>query len=375
MSSARLTIIATICLAFCGVLPVYAEDQEEVAQGSWINLFDKETLFGWTVFGDGRWRVEGGNILCDNGTNGWLATNSAFQDFELELKFRGEGNGTAGITCRAPFEGNPYENDAPVITLAPTLLDGKWHTVTLRALGENMEGKIDDTAIAEELTSREPLGHIGILYHHSHRDKGYVRLEVSDVRLRPLRLRSLFNGKDLTGWNIIPGHKSEFKVVDGALNIKNGNGQIETADVFKNFLLQIDIISNGDKLNSGVFFRTPPDVFWKGLESQIRNQWEGDDRTKPVDFGTGGLYGVQEARKVVSSDREWFTKTIVVNGNHFAVWVNGYLVSDFFDTRPPALDADGKNGYVKEAGTINLQGHDPTTDLSFKNIWIQQYPD
>jgi hypothetical protein len=78
---------------------------------------------------------------------------------------------------------------------------------------------------------------------------------------------------------------------------------------------------------------------------------------------------------VVSSDREWFTKTIVVNGNHFAVWVNGYLVSDFFDTRPPALDADGKNGYVKEAGTINLQGHDPTTDLSFKNIWIQQYPD
>ena len=36
-------------------------------------------------------------------------------------------------------------------------------------------------------------------------------------------------------------------------------------------------------------------------------------------------------------------------------------------------DRDGKRGYVPEAGTIHLQGHDPTTDLSFKNIQIQEY--
>ena len=77
---------------------------------------------------------------------------------------------------------------------------------------------------------------------------------------------------------------------------------------------------------------------------------------------------------VVSSDREWFKKTVIANGNHIAVWINGYQVSDFYDTRPVHAEADGKNGYVPDAGTINLQGHDPTTNLSFKNINIQTYP-
>jgi hypothetical protein len=126
-------------------------------------------------------------------------------------------------------------------------------------------------------------------------------------------------------------------------------------------------------LNSGVFFRTPPGVFWKGYESQVRNQWQGDDRSKPVDFGTGGNYGNQPARRVVPSDHEWFTKTIVCDGNHAAVWIDGYQVSDYLDLRAVSDNADGKAGYVSAAGTINLQGHDPTTDLSFKNILIQDY--
>ena len=56
-----------------------------------------------------------------------------------------------------------------------------------------------------------------------------------------------------------------------------------------------------------------------------------------------------------------------------AVWVNGYQVSDFTDTRPVSPDANGKAGYVPGPGTIHLQGHDKTTDLSFRNIVIQEY--
>ena len=47
------------------------------------------------------------------------------------------------------------------------------------------------------------------------------------------------------------------------------------------------------------FFGKKPGEFWNGYECQIRNQWEGKDRTKPVDIGTGGLYFRQPARKVV----------------------------------------------------------------------------
>jgi len=218
-------------------------------------------------------------------------------------------------------------------------------------------------------------GHIGIQYHRYHGGgRRGPKVEVSEVKLRPLTLKPIFNGKDLDGWNIIPGHQSEFKVVDGAINITNGNGQIETAGLYKDFVLQLDIISNGDHLNSGVFFRGPAGVFWKGYESQVRNEWVKDDRTRPVDFGTGGLYGDQEARKVVSTDYEWFQKTIICEGNHFAMWIDGYQACDYFDTRPVVDNGDGKNGFVPQAGTIHLQGHDPTTDLSFKNIVLQEYP-
>jgi hypothetical protein len=125
-------------------------------------------------------------------------------------------------------------------------------------------------------------------------------------------------------------------------------------------------------LNSGVFFRCLPGEFWSGYEAQIRNQWEGNDRTKPVDYGTGGIYNHQPARKVVSSDHEWFTMTIIAQGKHMAVWVNGYQTADFTDNRPP--DKSGRKGSMVEKGAISLQGHDPSTDLSFRHIRIAEVP-
>jgi hypothetical protein len=132
------------------------------------------------------------------------------------------------------------------------------------------------------------------------------------------------------------------------------------------------VFSNGKHLNSGVFFRCLPGKKWSGYEAQIRNQWEGDDRTKPVDFGTGGIYRRQPARKVVSSDKEWFTMTIAANGKHLAVWVNGYQTADFTDTRKPNVSA--REGSKVDKGPISLQGHDATTDLSFRNIRIAALP-
>ncbi len=115
-----------------------------------------------------------------------------------------------------------------------------------------------------------------------------------------------------------------------------------------------------------------PGQFWSGYESQIRNQWRGDDRSRPVDYGTGGIYNLQPARRVVSSDNQWFTKTIIARGNHIAVWVNGYQVSDFTDTRP--VNKSGRRGTKLDKGPISFQGHDPTTDLSFRNIRIAELP-
>ena len=100
--------------------------------------------------------------------------------------------------------------------------------------------------------------------------------------------------------------------------------------------------------------------------------WEGDDRTKPVDCGTGGLYNRQPTRRVVSSDREWFTATIVAQGKHIATWVNGLQCTDYVDDKPPASTA--RKGSFLGKGCVSVQGHDPTTDLSFRSIRLAELP-
>ena len=70
----------------------------------------------------------------------------------------------------------------------------------------------------------------------------------------------------------------------------------------------------------------------------------------------------------MADDLEWFSKTIIADGPHMAVWVNGYQVSDWIDSRPP--DPNPRRGLRLEPGTIMIQGHDPTTNLSFRNIRI-----
>ncbi len=344
----------------------------EVAEGQWINLFDGESTFGWTDFGDVNWEVVEGVLTADKGAGGWLATTSQFANFELRATVRLTHPGTAGIVVRGGLEGHPSENGSGVITLSNDEKEGDWQTIHVKAIGDSVEATVDGNAV--ETGATRARGYIGIQYHHYHSNRRDTTVEVKEVKLRPLSLTPLFNGENLDGWNIIPDRASKFEVIDGAINIKDGNGQIETAGTYRDFILQLDVISNGEHLNSGVFFRGPVGVFWKGYESQVRNQWMRDDRSRPVDFGTGGLYGVQPTRKVVSTDHEWFSKTVVAEGNHFAVWINGYQVSDVWDTRPVNTSDDGKNGFVPIAGTIHLQGHDPTTDLSFKNIHLQEYP-
>jgi Domain of Unknown Function (DUF1080) len=78
------------------------------------------------------------------------------------------------------------------------------------------------------------------------------------------------------------------------------------------------------------------------------------------------VYRRQPARKVVSDDFQWFHKTIVASGPHLATWVNGYQIADWIDTRPP--HDNPRNGMKLGKGTIIIQGHDPTTDLSFRNL-------
>ena len=103
-----------------------------------------------------------------------------------------------------------------------------------------------------------------------------------------------------------------------------------------------------------------------GYESQIHNGLKDGDPEQPADFGTGAIFRRQPARRIVARDREWFTQTLIATGPHFATWVNGYQVCDWTDSRPP--HENPRNGLRLDGGTLILQGHDPSTDLLFRNL-------
>jgi hypothetical protein len=193
-----------------------------------------------------------------------------------------------------------------------------------------------------------------------------------NIRLRPIELWPIWES-NLSNLGTERAEQSRFELKkNGELHLTNGPGQIETKEEFANFALQLECKVDGDGLNSGIFFRALRDARWAGYESQINNAFVGDDRTKPKDFGTGGIYRRQPARRIVANDDEWFFKTIVADGPHMAVWVNGYQVSDWTDTRPAKENA--REGLRLKPGVIAIQGHDPTTNFWFRNFLVAELP-
>ena len=338
----RLTLLLAL-LAF----PSFADEKpkpntltpKEIAEG-WIMLFDGETTFGWKVEGEAK--VKDGAIILGGKEKSSLVSMTAMSDYHC--------------VCEGSIDGTAWEKLSAIIS--PT---GKF--------SRSPSNLLDGTAFDQHLRFCLQAGQ---------------KLHLRSVKLRPEETRSLFNAKDLTGWKTYDPAKAkvadpkakEVKVAskysvtkEGWLNVKDGGGDLQTEGQWADFVLQFECISNGKHLNSGMFFRCIPDLYQQGYEAQIRNEWMGDDRAKPVDFGTGAIYRRQPARKVVSTDGEWFTMTVAAHGRHIATWVNGYQTVDWTDDRKEADNA--RQGFKKSKGALSIQGHDPTTDLSFRNIRIQ----
>lgn len=340
------SLICALAVAAAVWPPVYAADQpkhnsltaDEVAAG-WILLFDGETTFGWKI--DGAAKVEDG-VLVLGGSKATTAESTTSFDWQ-----------NTAFHMEASWKGNK----APSFTL---LGEEGWYQLNDSSKGAFVPQKTKSEGTPSEIQPqrfRVPAG---------------SELRLRNVKCRPLGLRPLFNGKDFTGWREVrtPRTQSRFSVTDtGEINVRNGPGELQTETQWGDFVLQLEIIANGRHLNGGVFFRATPGQLWSGYESQVSNQWEGEDRTQPVDWGTGGIYNRQPARRVVPDDGQWFTETIVVHGNHMAVWVDGYQVSDFTDTRPPHQNP--RKGCRLQKGAIGLQGFNPATDLSFRNLRIR----
>lgn len=362
---------------------------EQIEDG-WISLFDGATLFGWKANSSANWTVDDGVITADSGEPGLLLTTFRLSDYELRFDCRLEPGGNSGVflrTVESPsdpavdcYEFNLCDthDSFPTGSLvgrktAETALDteGKWKMFHLRLAGPKIEATYEGRQILEfddNSPAARSTGLIGLQMNGG-------RVEFRNVHLRPLGLEPLFNGDDLNGWHVVDGSKSRFDVADGEIRVSDGPGFLETDGVFADFVLQASVKTHGRHLNSGIFFRAMPGTLEapsNGYEVQIHNGYEEGDRSQPLDFGTGAIFRRAKARWVVADDNRWCTITLAATGPHFSVWVDGIQVTDWTDPRD--RHENPRRGQRLEAGHISLQGHDPTTDLAFRDLRIAPVP-
>jgi hypothetical protein len=395
-----------------------APNKEEAAKG-WIALFDGDSSTGWVVPNGSKWTITDGYLAPQaEGPPGLLVTSSAFRDYELIVEYRirngkdpievlvGCDKNGAGKRKNGPDVPKVEDKDPPEVApvtgirlqylgntwaqLRLSVVEGNVTSTSFQTVGDNFPGLVGGFATATKSVGATPPpppkpGHIALS------GNGVV---FRSIKLRPSNGKSLFNGKDLTGWKAFEGDKpkvqSKFSVSpEGWLTIKNGPGDLQTEGQWADFIFQGECRTNGKNLNSGVFFRCRPGEYQQGYEAQIHNGsgetlkkynvMDYDPKThelkerrtvesKAVDYGTGAIYNRIPASRMVAKDGEWFELTIVAQGNHIATWVDGVQVVDWTDNRPQGDNA--RNGCRLEKGPISLQGHDPTTDLNFRNMSV-----
>jgi len=154
----------------------------------------------------------------------------------------------------------------------------------------------------------------------------------------PLLLKSqtisLFNGKDLSGWEIYGTEK--WYVEEGLLICESGPdeeyGYLATEKTFKDFELTLEFKQEANG-NSGVFFRS-------SIEGIIITGWQVE--VAPPGHDTGGIYESYGREWLIKPDPEkdkalkmgeWNTMKIKAVGDKVTTWLNGVQMVELVDAK------------------------------------------
>ena len=173
---------------------------------------------------------------------------------------------------------------------------------------------------------------------------------------------SLFNGIDLSGWNI---HGTElWYVEDGLLVCESGPdqkyGYLSTEEYYDDFILTLEF-KQEDNGNSGVFFRST-------LEGTKISGWQvevappGNDSGGVYEsYGRGWLIKPEPKKDKILNMGDWHNMKMKVVGDQVTTWLNGTKMISIQDEK-----------IGKGKGSIALQIHDGGgIKVKWKNLNIK----
>ncbi len=341
-----------------------------------------------------HWRVVG-DVLYFDGKGHSLCTIKDYTNFEMYVDWKIEKHGDSGIYLRgAPQvqiwdtaqwpEGsgalyNNKINESHPLAVADNPI-GEWNTFRIIMKGERVTVWLNDVLVVDNVIMENywerdipiyPTGQIELQAHTTplYFKNVYIK-ELPDEE--PSFTGELFNGKDLTGWQVMSDNKDSWKVEDGVLYTEGkGGGWIATTDQFDNFKLELEFrVPEGG--NSGVFVRTPleGDGAYKGMEIQVLDDYADKYKDLKAWQYTASIYDVQApSKRMTQKAGEWQQMVIVCDGPHVTVELNGELINDA--NLIDHMHRTAKHpGLTRRKGYIGLQNH--STRVEYKNIRLTE---
>ncbi|MFN7736076.1 MAG: DUF1080 domain-containing protein [Pirellula sp.] len=358
---------------------------EELDQG-WIRLFDGQSMIGWKNTSSADWAVKDGELVANVGDPGLLVTQVRFSDYEIELEYFASEQTNSGLFLRTPEQPTDPAKDCYELNIAPP--DNPFPTGSLVARAKvnesidepnggqwnTLHALVDQNRIQAWVNGQQSVdytddsglvsGRIGLQFR-----EGPIRFR--NIRIRPIGYSLIPNAKP-SDWNEPKGTIEAKFTETGTIQLKGGRGHLELLQPHANVCIQATALTLVENVNSGIFFRCIPGEDMNGYECQIHHGFK-EDRRRAVDAGSGSIFRRQNAKAVLSDEGRPAHVTIVADGPVMATWVEGVQVVQWEDTRKP--DDNPRKGLRTAAGTIMLQGHDPTTEIEFTRLLLSPISD
>lgn len=159
------------------------------------------------------------------------------------------------------------------------------------------------------------------------------------------KLKPIFNGKDLSGWEVPDGNDEAgwYKAVEGVLKIQSGpkkKGSILwSKKKYRNFVVEFEFRMGEGRVDSGMHVRTK-DQIQIGISGSLNR----DMTCSPYIPGKGYPVEAKNIKKLLRP-KDWNTMRIQAIGKEYTVWLQGEKVMTY------------KSDSAIDEGPIGIQLH------------------
>ncbi len=382
--------ILSIALTSCNsTQPENTLSEKEKAEG-WQLLFDGKTMAGWKDYNGTTltqpWHVVEGCIQAKgdgSDASGYIVTDKQYENFELSWDWKLSKGGNSGMLYHVverpqysvPYVTGPeyqlidapnfpdkledwqnmgadYAMHIPDTSLMKVNPQGEWNNSRIVFDNGHVEHWLNGVKILEfeawtdDWYARKNSGKWHNAPEYGLAKKGVLCLQdhgypasFRNIKIKELPRKTkevtLFNGTDLTGWDVYGTEK--WYIQDGLLVCESGPdkqyGYLATREYYDDFDLTVEFKQEADG-NSGVFIRS-------FIEKDVKvNGWQVE--VAPKGHGTGGIYESYGRGWIIEAPKEkdnvlkvgdWNTMRILVQGDKVTTWLNGEEIVNLVDEK------------------------------------------